>query len=61
MAFVFVSQIKKDARATALLQNYRAVYGLWKDEQEKCVGVVCENGKVSMCMYGECASKFLFL
>ena len=56
LAFVFVSQVKKDVRATALLQNYRAVYALWKDEQEKCVRVVCENGKVSrVCI------KFLFL
>ncbi|CAI8036553.1 hypothetical protein GBAR_LOCUS20480, partial [Geodia barretti] len=41
-------EVKKDVRATALLQNYRAVYALWKDEQEKCVRVVCENGKTTL-------------
>ena len=57
MAFVFVSQVKKEGDKDGVLQNYRAVYGLWKYEtQEKCVGVVCKAGTVSrVCI------KFLFL
>ena len=58
MAFVFVSQVKKEGDKDGVLQNYRAVYGLWKDKtQEKCVGVVCKDGAVSrvcikfLCIY----------
>ncbi|CAI7994505.1 hypothetical protein GBAR_LOCUS1468 [Geodia barretti] len=49
MAFVFVSQVKKEGDKDGVLQNYRAVHGLWKDEtQEKCVGVVCKDGATSL-------------